>query len=107
QDDPLRWTPPARRGDHSSLSGGLSQGVGTRARCGASALTTVVDHLSRLIRIPSVSAMPNRPVTNYAASVLSNNGWTINEIAYGDDSGVEKVNLVAAPPGQSAAAREV
>jgi acetylornithine deacetylase len=70
-------------------------------------VTTVVDHLSHLILIPSVSAMPNRPITNYATSVLSYQGWTTREIQYVDEFGTEKVNLIAAPPGQDVADRGV
>jgi acetylornithine deacetylase len=68
-------------------------------------LTLAVDHLSNLIRIPSVSTMPNRPVTDYAASVLRAQGWTTREAPYTDDAGIEKVNLIAAPPGQDIADR--
>lgn len=64
------------------------------------ASSAVADHLSNLIRIPSVSAMSNRPVTNYARSVLRASGWTTRELTYIDESGTEKVNLIAAPPGQ-------
>jgi acetylornithine deacetylase len=70
-------------------------------------LTSVVDHLSQLIRIPSVSAIPNRSVTDYAGAVLTAQGWTIREIPYVDDSGIQKVNLIAAPPGQDVGEREV
>jgi acetylornithine deacetylase len=70
-------------------------------------LSVVVDHLSRLIPIPSVSSLSNRPVIAYAAAVLQTAGWTTREIAYIDDRGVEKVNLIAAPPGQSVTQREV
>jgi acetylornithine deacetylase len=69
-------------------------------------LTAVVDHLSNLIRIPSVSTLPNRPITNYASAILTAHSWTIREIPY-DDSAVEKVNLIAAPPGQNVADRIV
>jgi len=60
-----------------------------------------------LIRIPSVSAISNRPVIEYAAGVLRALGWTAREVVYRDDAGVEKVNLIAAPPGQDVDAREV
>jgi acetylornithine deacetylase len=70
-------------------------------------LTAVVDHLSNLIRLPSVSAMSNRPVTDYANSALSAQGWATREALYFDEAGIEKVNLVAAPPGQNAVEREV
>jgi acetylornithine deacetylase len=70
-------------------------------------LSAVVDHLSNLIRIPSVSAISNRPVVDYAASVLTTRGWSTREVSYTDESGTEKVNLIAAPPGQAAADRAV
>lgn len=70
-------------------------------------LTAVVDHLSHLIRVPSVSAVSNRPITDYAASVLSAHGWTTREAHYIDGAGIEKVNLIAAPPEQNVAKRDV
>jgi acetylornithine deacetylase len=70
-------------------------------------LTTAVDHLSNLIRLPSVSAMSNRSVTDYAASVLSAQGWSTREAPYIDEGGTEKVNLIASPPGQNVAERAV
>lgn len=70
-------------------------------------MSPVVDHLSQLIRIPSVSGLSNRPVVAYAAAVLQTAGWTTREVAYVGDGGVEKVNLIAAPPGQSVMRREV
>jgi acetylornithine deacetylase len=51
--------------------------------------------------------MSNRPVTDYAASVLSAQGWATREALYFDEAGIEKVNLIAAPPRQNAAQREV
>lgn len=68
---------------------------------------TVADHLANLIRIPSVSALSNRPIIDYAAAALATHKWTTREIAYTGDTGVEKVNLIAAPPGQSPAERNV
>ena len=70
-------------------------------------MTTAVDHLSNLIRLPSVSAMSNRSVTDYAASVLSAQGWSTREAPYIDEGGTEKVNLIASPPGQNVAERAV
>lgn len=70
-------------------------------------MITAIDHLTSLIRIPSVSAFPNRAVIEYAASALTSLGWTVREFAYTDDSGVEKVNLIAAPAGQSVMDRSV
>jgi acetylornithine deacetylase len=80
--------------------------VGGETRRPERALTTVVDHLLNLIRLPSVSAMSNRPITDYAASVLSAQGWATREAPYFDEAGIEKVNLIAAPPGQKTAERE-
>jgi acetylornithine deacetylase len=70
-------------------------------------LSLVVDHLSHLIRIPSVSSLSNRPVIEYAQAVLQKSDWTTREIADIDERGIEKVNLIAAPPGQSVMQREV
>ena len=70
-------------------------------------MSAVIDHLSNLIRIPSASALPNRPITGYASSVLTARGWTTREMAYIDGAGTEKVNLIAAPPGQDVADRAV
>jgi acetylornithine deacetylase len=70
-------------------------------------LRAVVDHLSNLIRIPSISAISNRSVINYAASVLTTCGCSTREVPYRDECGVEKVNLIAAPPGQAATDRAV
>ena len=70
-------------------------------------MTTVIDHLINLVRIPSVSTLTNRPVIEYAASALTSLGWTIHEFVYADDAGTEKINLIAAPPGQSAMDRSI
>ena len=70
-------------------------------------MSGTVDHLMELIRIPSVSAMPNRPVVEYAAGVLGGIGWTARQVVYVDAAGIEKVNLIAAPAGQDVDALEV
>jgi acetylornithine deacetylase len=62
--------------------------------------TTVVDHLSNLVRIPSVSSLSNRPIVDYANGVLHAAQWQTRQLSYNDPTGVEKVNLIAAPPGQ-------
>jgi acetylornithine deacetylase len=51
--------------------------------------------------------MPNRPLTDYANSVLTARVWTIREASYTDEAGTEKVNLIAAPPGQDVADRVI
>lgn len=65
-----------------------------------------VEHLAALIRIPSPSARSNRGVIEYAAKVLHGAGWSTREFAYQDAQGVEKVNLMAAAPGQPLDAAE-
>jgi acetylornithine deacetylase len=61
----------------------------------------VLEHLCNLIRIPSVSSRSNRPIIDYAANTLRNARWQVSEMVYEDTLGVEKVNLIAAPPGQN------
>lgn len=70
-------------------------------------MKTVVEYLSDLIRIPSNSAVSNRPVIDYATAVLHSMGWSTRVLPYRDTSGVEKVNLIAAPPGQDPATPNV
>ena len=60
----------------------------------------VVEHLSNLIRIPSPSFLPNRPIIDYAAQVLQEAHWHSREIIYQDAAGIEKINLIAAPSDQ-------
>jgi acetylornithine deacetylase len=64
-------------------------------------MKAVADHLSNLIRIPSPSFLSNRPIIDYALRVLHEARWQSREMIYRDAAGVEKVNLIAAPPGQS------
>jgi acetylornithine deacetylase len=61
----------------------------------------VVEHLSNLIRIPSPSNLSNRPVIDYVLQVLDQIRWQSREMIYRDVADVEKVNLIAAPPGQN------
>jgi acetylornithine deacetylase len=81
--------------------------VGRQDQYRGQPLIAVVKHLSNLIRIPSVSAMSNRPVTDYATSILCAQGWLTREASYVDEAGIEKVNLIASPPGQDIADRAV
>jgi acetylornithine deacetylase len=60
-------------------------------------MTSVVDHLSNLIRIPSVSSLSNGAVIAYAEGVLHAAGWKTRRQDYRDGAGVEKVNLIAVP----------
>ncbi|HEV2278560.1 MAG TPA: acetylornithine deacetylase [Acidobacteriaceae bacterium] len=69
-------------------------------------MTAVVEHLSNLIRIASNSAVSNRPVVEYAAEVLHSVGWTTRALPYRDPQQIEKVNLIAAPPGQNISAHD-
>lgn len=70
-------------------------------------MKTVVEHLSELIRIPSPSAVSNRRLVDYATDSLRSIGWSARELPYRDVAGVEKVNLIAAPPGQDVEVRDV
>jgi acetylornithine deacetylase len=64
-------------------------------------MRTVVECLLELIRIPSVSSISNRRVVDYASEVFQEVGWDVTATTHVDSNGVEKFNLVAAPPGQS------
>jgi len=57
----------------------------------------VEEILERLVAIPSVSSMSNRPLINYVCGFLNEFGWHWREIAYYDAHGVEKVNLIVVP----------
>jgi acetylornithine deacetylase len=70
-------------------------------------MSAVVEHLLRLVRIPSVSSMSNVPVIDHAEQVLHAAGWSTARHAYVDGAHVEKVNLIAAPAGRDAWARDV
>ena len=63
-------------------------------------MRAVVQHLSNLIRIPSPSFLSNRPIIDYAVATLRKVQWHSREMTYRDAAGVEKVNLIAAPPHQ-------
>jgi acetylornithine deacetylase len=64
-------------------------------------MKTVVEHLTDLIRIPSVSRLGNRPLVEYAEHALHLAGWQTKQQTYEDMHGVEKMNLIAAPAGQN------
>ena len=70
-------------------------------------MKTVVELLSDLIRIPSPSAVSNRPLLAYAANALHAAGWSTREFPYRDPLGAEKINLIAGPPHQDPGARDV
>jgi acetylornithine deacetylase len=64
-------------------------------------MNTVAEHLSNLIRIPSPSSVSNRSIIDYAVEVLHQAQWQTREMIYRDVAGIEKVNLIASPPGQN------
>jgi acetylornithine deacetylase len=70
-------------------------------------MKTAVEILADLVRIPSNSAVSNRSLIDYTTSILHSAGWSARELPYTDPAGVEKVNLIAAPPSQNANARDV
>lgn len=57
--------------------------------------------LQELIRIPTVSAMTNRPLIEFVENILRSQGWNFRELPYRDATGIEKVNLLATPPWQT------
>ncbi|MHB1937707.1 MAG: acetylornithine deacetylase [Acidobacteriaceae bacterium] len=57
--------------------------------------------LQELIRIPSVSAMTNRPLIEFVENILRSHKWDLHELPYHDASGIEKLNLLATPPWQT------
>jgi acetylornithine deacetylase len=67
----------------------------------------VAEILSDLIRIPSNSAVSNRPLVEYAAGVLRSVGWSTRALSYLDSAGLEKMNMTAAPPRQNVADPDV
>ncbi len=66
-------------------------------------MTSAHDHLLKLVGIDSASAISNRGVIDYSAGVLTRAGWSTREISYYDAAGIEKINLIAAPPYQDCA----
>ncbi|MDA1142785.1 MAG: M20/M25/M40 family metallo-hydrolase [Planctomycetota bacterium] len=58
--------------------------------------TDTVQLASDLIAIPSQSSTSNVPVADRLETLLSERGFEIERTTYKDDSGLEKVNLVAA-----------
>ena len=62
---------------------------------------TVVDILHDLIRIPSVSSVSNRSVIEYSQLVFHRANWKTALMSSVDAHGIEKLNLIAAPPGQT------
>jgi acetylornithine deacetylase len=63
-------------------------------------MRTVVERLLELIRIPSVSSTSNRGVVDSASEAFCEVGWNVVLTTHVDVNGVEKLNLIAAPPGQ-------
>ena len=51
--------------------------------------------LTDLISIPSVSALSNAPMIDFAERLLAPRGWHLRRSAWSDAAGVEKFNLVA------------
>jgi acetylornithine deacetylase len=66
-------------------------------------MTGVVDHLLELVRIPSTSSLSNRAVVDYAQAAFHHAQWSTTVLPYRDANGIEKINLIAAPPGQDPA----
>lgn len=56
---------------------------------------TTQETLARLVAIDSVSAHSNVEITNYLTGRCEALGLSVNRLAYTDENGVEKVNLIA------------
>jgi acetylornithine deacetylase len=67
-------------------------------------MSSAVRILHKLVAIPSVSSMSNLPLIEAAEKILAAAGWTAPHFPYNDANGVKKVNLIARPAHQSAAA---
>ena len=59
-------------------------------------MKTAAEHLLELVALPSVSALPNRGVIDYALSQLDPDIWKVRLFPQRDAAGTEKWNLVAA-----------
>jgi len=72
-----------------------------------SSTKSAAEFLSDLVRIPSNSAVSNRPLIDYATAAMHSAGWSTRALPYRDLAGAEKINLIAAPPGQDPATRNI
>ncbi len=66
-------------------------------------MSSAVRILHKLVAIPSVSSLSNRPLIEAAEKILAASGWTAQRYPYHDASGVEKINLIACPAQQPVA----
>jgi acetylornithine deacetylase len=64
-------------------------------------MSRAVEILRDLVALPSISSMSNRPVIEAAEHILKRSGWTTQQFPYLDANGIEKINLIAQPAGQS------
>lgn len=62
-----------------------------------------VRYLLDLVAIPSVSALSNQPVIDYAIAQLEPSAWKFHQYSYRDLNGVSKSNLVAVAGGSKGA----
>jgi len=62
-------------------------------------VSSVVEILTKLVAIPSVSSMSNRAVMDVARGYLDAKNWTLREYPHRDAAGTEKINLVAVTKG--------
>ncbi len=62
-------------------------------------MSDVVELLRELVSISSISRESNRGVIAFAESVLTDASWSFQEYPYRDPAGLEKINLIAWPPG--------
>ena len=58
-------------------------------------MITVKDTLAELVAINSVSALPNEPIISYLEQRVDALGFATRRFSYVDETGVEKINLIA------------
>jgi acetylornithine deacetylase len=60
-------------------------------------MTTPAELLRKLVAIPSVSSLSNRPVIELLQRFFAELGWHERVLSYRDDADVEKLNLIVSP----------
>ena len=55
----------------------------------------VAETLAQLVRIDSVSARSNAEIISYLTTRVGAAGWRVKHLPYTDESGVEKINMIA------------
>ena len=70
-------------------------------------MNSALSLLRELVEIPTVSSLSNRPLVEYAAKIMHECGWQSRTYPYFDSAGIEKINVIAIPPGQDPSDRAI